>query len=99
MDGYRPRVVDHELDELLAELPALAIDGAKGVGKTVTASRRAREVVRLDDPAQLDLMRADPRLLQRLAGTVLVDEWQRYPPIWDFVRREVDGGAVAGRYL
>jgi hypothetical protein len=34
-------VVDGELDELLSAVPALLVDGAKGVGKTVTASRRA----------------------------------------------------------
>jgi len=41
MEGYLPRVLDRELDELLSTLPAVVIEGAKGVGKTRTASRRA----------------------------------------------------------
>jgi hypothetical protein len=39
---YRGRVVDGELDELIPGLPAIAIEGAKGVGKTRTASLSSR---------------------------------------------------------
>lgn len=48
--GYLPRYLDSELEELLSELPALAIDGAKGVGKTETASRHVDVVLELDSP-------------------------------------------------
>ena len=39
--AYHRRLIDDELDELFTELPAIAIDGAKGVGKTSTAEERA----------------------------------------------------------
>ena len=80
--SYTPRWVDLELDEL-AELPAVAVEGAKGVGKTFTASRRAATVLRLDDPDQRALLEADPERLARVEGPVLVDEWQRLPRVWD----------------
>lgn len=32
-------------------------------------------------------------------GTLLVDEWQRLPHVWDSVRRRVDEGAAPGRFL
>lgn len=96
---YQPRVVDRELDDLLSALPAVAVDGAKDVGKTATASRWADHVVNLDDPSQLVLLQADMTWLDTLTGTVLVDEWQRHPPVWDHVRRGVDAGAGTGRYL
>lgn len=41
---YLQKVVDEELEELASSLLALAIVGAKGVGKTATASRRATTV-------------------------------------------------------
>lgn len=50
--NYLPRVVDRELDGLLGELPAVAIEGAKAVGKTATALRRAATAHRLDDSEQ-----------------------------------------------
>jgi hypothetical protein len=37
VQDYIPRVVDQELDELLASVSAVALDGPKGVGKTATA--------------------------------------------------------------
>jgi predicted AAA+ superfamily ATPase len=96
---YRARVVDAELDELLPSLPALALEGAKGVGKTVTAQRRARTVVELDDPAQRAIAEADPTTVLSGDPPILLDEWQRVPPVWDAVRRAVDRGARPGHFL
>ena len=91
---YTPRIVEHELDELSGALSAIAIEGAKGVGKTETASRRAATVHALDDPARLALAEADPRLLLKADPPILIDEWQRLPETWDLVRRAVDGGRI-----
>jgi uncharacterized protein len=96
---YRRRLIDDELDELLGVLPAIAIDGPRGVGKTRTALERARTVVSLDDPAQLEVARADPRRLLEGKSPVLIDEWQHLPEVWDLVRRAVDAGAAPGSYL
>ena len=96
---YLPRVVDAELEELASALPAIAIVGAKGVGKTATASRRAASVHALDDPAQRSVARADPARLLDSSPPVLIDEWQHVPECWDLVRRAVDAGADPGSYL
>jgi len=99
MVDYRTRVVDGELDELLPGLPAISLDGPKGVGKTATAVRRAGTVFGLDDPAQCELLRADPGRLDRSPAPVLIDEWQREPAVWDLVRRSVDRDPTPGRFL
>lgn len=96
---YLPRLIDTELDELLISLPAVCLDGAKAVGKTATARRRAQVVFRLDEPADREILAADPSQLEAEPGTVLIDEWQRLPAVWDHVRRQVDAGAEQGRYL
>jgi len=49
--SYLPRVVDLELDVLLPSLPALSLEGPKGVGKTETAKRRAGTVLAMDAAA------------------------------------------------
>jgi uncharacterized protein len=97
--AYQPRIVDLELDELSAALPALALEGPKGVGKTATATRRAATVHSLDDPTQRDLAAAEPLRLLDDPPPILIDEWQRLPEIWDLVRRRVDAGASAGQFL
>src|SRR5438445_7949112 len=98
-DRYRHRIADDELDELISSLPALALEGAKGVGKTATASRRATTVHRLDDPAPRSVALADPSRLVTAAPPVLIDEWQHVPESWDLVRRAVDDGAPPGSFL
>lgn len=99
-DGpYRRRVVDDELDELLAGLPALALDGPKAVGKTATALRRAVTVYRLDDDSERAIAQADPSRLLEGDRPVLIDEWQRFPESFDRVRRAVDDGAGPGSFL
>ncbi len=97
--AYQRRTVDEELDALMGDLPALALEGARGVGKTATATRRADTVFELDDPGQREVLLADPSVIDAGEGTVLIDEWQRHPPLWDLVRRRVDAGAPAGRFL
>lgn len=96
---YLQRILDHELDELLEALPALSIEGPKGVGKTETASRRAATIYALDDPNRLSLAEADPQRLLYADPPVLIDEWQRLPETWDLVRRAVDAGAEPGKFL
>ncbi|MDR3360830.1 MAG: hypothetical protein LBO20_09360, partial [Bifidobacteriaceae bacterium] len=49
---YQRRLVDDLLDEVGPELAAIALEGAKGVGKTATATRRARSVLTLTDSSQ-----------------------------------------------
>ncbi|MDO5495690.1 MAG: DUF4143 domain-containing protein [bacterium] len=96
---YLRRTIDLELDELLPLAPAIAIDGPKGVGKTGTAVRRAATTWFLDRPAQQEVARADFDFSSVGPGTLLLDEWQRVPQVWDAVRRQVDDGALPGRFL
>jgi len=96
---YVPRVVDRELDRLLPGLPAIAIDGAKGVGKTATAQQRAVTTYQLDDPATLAVAQGQLSRLVEGVEPILIDEWQRFPAAWDLVRRAVDSDNRAGRFL
>ena len=99
MTSYVPRLIDHELDQLLDQLPAVLLDGPKAVGKTATALRRCSTVRRLDDPAVADVIRADPTVILTDQPPVLVDEWQRVPAVWDAVRRSVDDRPTGGRFV
>ena len=87
---YHHRIVDTELDEL-RDLPVISLEGPKAVGKTETAARRATTTFDLDKPESLAIVEADPnRLVDSGEHPVFIDEWQRYPPSWDLVRRRVD---------
>jgi predicted AAA+ superfamily ATPase len=97
--SYRRRILDEELDAVIDALPAIAIEGPKGVGKTRTALQRARTVHRLDDRAVFAVAEADPERLLQGEPPILFDEWQRLPLVWDLLRRAVDDGAAPGSFL
>lgn len=99
MDVYRRRVVDDELDELLAGLSAVSIEGPKAVGKTETAMQRAQSVFRLDDEPTLQIASAAPQRLIEGPTPILIDEWQRLPASWDIIRRAVDEAPSPARFL
>ena len=96
---YRDRIVDRELDAYLPQLPAVALDGPKAVGKTQTARRRAGTCFRLDLTPERQIVQADLERAVRAAPPVLFDEWQRLPDVWDAVRRAVDDWAPPGQFL
>lgn len=98
--GYRPRVVDGELADLLGGLAAVLIEGPKAVGKTATARQVCADEVMLDDPAIASVARADPAVLLRgRRNPLLVDEWHLVGPVFDAVRRSVDLDHRAGRFV
>ncbi|MDR1448689.1 MAG: DUF4143 domain-containing protein [Propionibacteriaceae bacterium] len=96
---YQARVLDQLLAEALTALPAIALDGAKGVGKTATATRLAQSVVELDSEGERQALAEDATRIERLARPLLIDEWQLYPAVWDQVRRAVDRDPSPGRFI
>ena len=97
--GYVRRVVDADLDELLPHLPAVLLDGPKGVGKTATALQRAATIRRLDEPEQRAIAEASVSVAVSGSRPVLIDEWHRVPAVWDAVKRAVDESPVGGQFL
>ena len=97
---YRRRVIDDILDDAMPGLPAIAIEGAKAVGKTATATRRAATVLTLSDPRQRASVTGNYDLVAELAPPVFIDEWQLEPQVWERVRQAVDDDPLTGgRYL
>jgi predicted AAA+ superfamily ATPase len=100
VSDYLPRLADGRVKELFAELPALLVAGPRATGKTTTARRYARSVVRLDVEAEAEAFRADPdAALRALPTPALLDEWQAVPGVLGAVKRAVDEGSGAGRFL
>ncbi len=98
--AYLPRLVDDSLAALFAELSALLVVGPRASGKTTTARRLVRSVVRLDVPAEAAAFRFDPdAALAAMPEPVLLDEWQVVPELMGAVRRVVDEDPRPGRFL
>ena len=99
MTTYQPRVIDAQLHHLIHGLPAIMLEGAKGVGKTSTAERISATTLRMEQAATRAIVAADRSEIGHAKHPVLLDEWQNDPEIWDTVRRFVDEGAPAGSFI
>lgn len=96
---YLRRIIDYELDELFPQVPAIAIDGPKAVGKTTTADQRVDGLLRLDSRANRTAVEADPEIVRGRVRPLLIDEWQKVPEVWDVVRRVIDEDSTGGQFL
>jgi len=97
---YYKRFTDDELAWRLKNAGVVLIEGVKGCGKTETAKQQAAETLRFDADEQISMkMELDPRTILMGKVPLLLDEWQEYPRIWDYVRREVDERGQKGQFI
>jgi predicted AAA+ superfamily ATPase len=98
--SHVPRLAEARVGQLFAGLPALSIVGPRATGKTTIARRLSRSVVQLDNPVEASAFEADAdAALAALPEPVLLDEWQAVPDVLGAVKRAVDRGSGAGRFL
>jgi predicted AAA+ superfamily ATPase len=100
---YLPRIVDEILAERLNAVGAVLIAGPKWCGKTTTAERQAKSVLKLQDPdktkAYLATAEVKPSLLLKGDNPRLIDEWQMAPVLWDAVRNAIDERGEEGLFI
>jgi len=92
--------MDNILVERLNSSGAVLIEGTKGCGKTEMAKQVASSVAHFDADKQVEIkMGIDPNLVLEGGTPRLLDEWQTYPEIWNYVRREVDERKSKGQFI
>jgi predicted AAA+ superfamily ATPase len=97
---YKPRLVDDLLAARLRHHAAILLVGPRATGKTTTAARLAKTILRLDEPGQAVAVEADPdAALRGLPEPILIDEWQVVPDVLGAVKRSVDLNPEPGRFI
>ncbi|MDR3180497.1 MAG: DUF4143 domain-containing protein [Prevotellaceae bacterium] len=100
---YLQRVCDAELQQALATMGAVLIEGAKWCGKTSTALNVAKSALFMQDPdnahSYQQMADTKPSLLLKGENPRLIDEWQMSPVLWDAVRFEVDKRGKPGQFI
>lgn len=102
-EAYEKRLVEDALALHLRTMGAVLIEGPRGSGKTTTARRFSRSVLRVDDPRTMGdtafWAELAPERLLTGAAPCLIDEWEHIPTIWDDVRSEVDRRSDPGQFI
>ena len=98
--SYIARISDEELKRKLNASGALLIRGMKACGKTQSAKQLAASTISFDQDEQVPLlMETAPQRLLLGDTPRLIDEWQEYPKIWNYVRHEVDQRNKAAQFI
>lgn len=102
-EGYRPRLIDGDIEQMLNTFGAVKIEGPKWSGKTWTAENHANseiKVAEMTGPVRnRDLIASDLRKALTGSAPHLIDEWQEVPELHDAVRAEVDRNPAKGRFI
>lgn len=100
---YLHRIADKVLDLRLEAFGAVQIAGPKWCGKTTTAERKAKSIIKMQDPDlrenYLSTAKAKPSLLLKGETPRLIDEWQVAPVLWDAVRHAVDERGAQSQFI
>lgn len=93
--GYRPRISDQLLRELLDTFCAVEVAGTMWCGKTWTSLSFGESETRVGRSSVRRIVEADPETALVGARPHVIDEWQDVPALWDAVRDAVDSGELA----
>lgn len=94
---YIPRHMERIVTELTQQYPAIMIVGPRQVGKTtmlehlMSEEGRGRKKVTLDDLAERELAKTDPKMFFQLhKPPLLIDEVQYAPELFPYIKMMVD---------
>lgn len=87
---YLKRVFDTELDLLKPLRGGILIEGAKGVGKTTTASRRAKSIYKFKEEQSRRIAEENLDSVLNDNFPVLLDEWHLLPNLWNDAITQID---------
>jgi predicted AAA+ superfamily ATPase len=97
---YIERLTDKELLSKLDSAGALLIRGMKACGKTESAKQHSKSVLKMDQNPEVPLlMETAPQRLLQGENPRLIDEWQEYPKIWNYIRHEVDNRKNVAQFI
>lgn len=99
MSTYIKRSIETVITNALKTSGAVLIRGPKFCGKTTTASRFAKSIIRLNTSEAIN--RASLQVRDVLIGNHprLIDEWQTVPDIWNAVKEDLDIEYEFGKYI
>lgn len=103
-EGYRPRLIDTEVQKEMRSAGAVSIEGPRWCGKTYVGKNCSNSECLVSGRNRYgannrDLIEADMRVALDGDAPRLIDEWQELPSIWDAVKLEVDEHHYRGHYV
>ena len=99
------RHIESNILRALSDTPVVLLNGARQTGKSTLVQSLGQTELKaryltLDDSTVLSSADKDPMgFIRQFEGTVIIDEVQRAPGLFDAIKIEVDRRRMAGRFL
>jgi predicted AAA+ superfamily ATPase len=99
---YRKRIAEERLRHLLLSFPAVALIGPRQSGKTTMLKEAFSDYAyfSFDTPDARLFFESDPKAFMATLGPkVVLDEVQKAPAIFEWIKTEIDRDRQAGRFI
>lgn len=98
-DRYIKRLAEDALKLNLSSMGCVLVTGPKFCGKSTMCAQYAKSVTELKTANAIGLAKADPRSALVGEHPHLIDEWQKVPDIWNYIKSDLDHDYVFGKYI
>lgn len=99
MKKYYKRYVEKIIEKTMKSSGAVLVTGPKFCGKTTTCSLFAKSIYRINTKNVVKTTKMNPRIA--LSGEVphMIDEWQKVPDTWNYIKEDLDLDYQFGKYI
>ena len=98
-ESYFNRYIEKIIERKLKSSGAILVAGPKFCGKTTTSTLFANSIYRLNTTTIISNTKLNPKLALVGETPHLIDEWQKAPDIWNYVKEDLDINYRFGAYI
>lgn len=99
MKKYYKRYVEKLIEKKLKSSGAILVAGPKFCGKTTTGSLFAKSIYRINTKSIVTTTRMNPKIALIGDTPHMVDEWQKVPDTWNYIKEDLDIDYQFGKYI
>ncbi len=96
---YIPRLAEQALKRKLNSCGCVLVTGPKFSGKSTMCLEFANSVTSLKTRNAIELAKSDPKSTLEGSSPHLVDEWQKVPDIWNYIKDDLDNNYQFGKFI
>ena len=99
MKKYYKRYVEKLIEKKIKSSGAILVAGPKFCGKTTTCSLFAKSIYRINTKSIVTTTRMNPKIALIGDTPHMVDEWQKVPDTWNYIKEDLDIDYQFGKYI
>lgn len=99
MKKYYKRYVEKLIEKKLKSSGAVLVAGPKFCGKTTTCSLFAKSIYRINTKSIVTTTKMNPKIALIGDTPHMVDEWQKVPDTWNYIKEDLDIDYQFGKYI